>query len=155
MAWPITTIVAVYGAILSTISIGIHIFTQLISNRPKVKVKIYIGFVADPLSGKTPPVLFISALNPGQKVVTLSSAGLVLPDKNQLVLPNPYTNVTLPHELLPGKSCHIWIETKEIAKVLKANGFSGKVRLVGFYRDQIDKTYKSKPYRFDVDYWAK
>ncbi|MEW6226591.1 MAG: hypothetical protein AB1700_00635 [Bacillota bacterium] len=147
----ITAIVAVYGAVLATYTLVV----QLRENRFRVNVKISMGFLVSPLGGTSDTMLFLSASNAGQKVVTLSSQGFLLPNKNQLVIPYPQSNVTFPYELLPGKSCQTWIEAREIARALKLEGIYGEVKLVGFYRDQVDKTYRSKPYKFDVDGWGK
>jgi hypothetical protein len=146
----LTTIVAVYGAVLATYTL----IAQLRENRSKVNVKISTGFLAF-AEDTSDAMVFLSASNPGQKEVTLSSWGFVLPNKKQLFVPYPQSNVTFPYDLLPSKSCQIWIEAREIARALKSEGFSGKVKLVGFYRDQLDRTYRSKPYKFDVDDWAK
>jgi len=101
-------------------------------------------------------MIFLSASNPGQRAVTLSSHGFAIPRARiELVFPRPEISLTLPYELLPGKSCNIGVEEKEMAQALKSRGFSGKVKLIGIYRDQINNTYKSKSYEFDVEEWNK
>ena len=149
MAWTeyIIAAVAVYGACLSTYTLCV----QIIRNRPEVKVKISQGFLTSSVGGLSAQMLFLSASNSGQKTVTLSSCGIRIPYNKQLIIPNPKGDVRFPHELLPSKSCQIWIEASEIVETLKSGGFSGKINLIGFYRDQTDRTYKSKPYLFDIN----
>lgn len=147
----VTALVAVYGAGLATYNLIAH----LRGTKARVKVKISQGFVTDPLGRPSEPMIILSALNVGQKAVTLCSQGFLLPNGMKWVFPNPLSNVRFPYELLPGKSCQIWTEAARLARDLNAQGYSGKVKLVGFYRDQIDTTYKSKPYEFDVENWAK
>lgn len=147
----IIAIVALYGAVLSTYTLVV----QLRKDMFRIRVKISMGFLTFALGSTSDSMIFLSASNPGQKETTLSTQGFLLPDKNQLIFPNPQTNVTFPYRLLPGRNCQIWIEAREIARTLKSRNFSGKVKLIGFYRDQVDKVYKSKPYEFDVDDWAK
>jgi hypothetical protein len=147
----ITAVVALYGAVLST-----YMFiTQLRKEKFRIKVKITMGFMSFVSGSTSNAMVFLSASNPGQKAVVLSAQGFMLPDKRSMVFPNAQTNVTFPYELLPAKSCQIWIEAREIAETLKSHGFSKKVKLIGFYRDQLDKVYKSKPYKFDIDEWGK
>ncbi|MGB9845867.1 MAG: hypothetical protein ACPLF9_08930 [Methanothermobacter tenebrarum] len=151
MAWTeyIIAAVAVYGACLSTYTLCV----QIIRNRPKVKVKISQGFLTSSMGRLSASMLFLSASNLGQKTVTLSSFGIRIPYNKQLIIPNPEGDVRFPHELLPGKSCQIWIEVSEIVETLKSEGFSGKINLIGFYRDQTDRTYRSKPFNFDISAW--
>jgi len=147
----VTALVAVYGAGLATY----NLIAQLRSSKARIKVEISLGFLTYPLGELSEPMVILSALNVGQKAVTLCSQGFLLPNGKKLVFPNPLSNVRFPHELLPGKSCQIWTEAARLARDLNAQGYSCKVKLVGFYRDEIDTIYKSKPYEFDVENWAK
>jgi hypothetical protein len=96
-------------------------------------------------------VLILSALNTGSKTVTMSSMGLILPDKKYLFFVYPTSDVTFPYELAEGKNCKVWTSLEQLAKDLKKEGFSGNVKLIGFYRDAIDNKYRSKPLKFNVD----
>jgi hypothetical protein len=64
-------------------------------------------------------------------------------------------NVILPHELLPGKSCSIWLGAKEVANALRQRNVSGKVKLVGYYKDATGRIYRSRPAVFDTNEWPK
>jgi hypothetical protein len=139
----IIALVALYGAILSTYTL----ITQLRRDRFRVRVQISRGIF--PLASGN-EMVFLSASNPGQKAVTLDFFGFILPDKQRLLFPNFQSNREFPYELLPGKSCKIWIELTDVVSTLKKYRFTGKVKLRGYYKDQVDNLYKSKPFKFDV-----
>lgn len=148
----ITALVAVYGSILATYTA----IARWREKRARINVKTSLGFIAQRLTGSSEPMVFLSASNPGSKAITLSSWGLLLPNRKHLVFPYPLgSDVRFPYELLPGTSCHVWVEAKEIARAMRAEGYSDKAKVVGFYRDQVDRTYKSKPFEFDVEDWPK
>jgi len=116
------------GAGVAIIGAGVSLYTLILRKEKfKIKVKVTTGF----LGSTSDAMVFLSASNPGQRLVTLSGQGFTLVDKRSLVFPK--TNVIFPYELLPGKSCQIWIEARRIAETLKSYGFSGKVKLIGFY----------------------
>lgn len=143
----IIALVALYGAVLSTYTL----IMNLQKEKFKINVTIAMGFLTLHSGGTSNAMLFLSASNPQQRVTTLSGQGLILPGRKNLIFPSPQSNVSFPHELAPGKSCQIWIEAREIAKSLKSYGFHGKIKLTGFYRDQLNKVYKSKAYKFNID----
>lgn len=145
MEW-ITAVVALYGAILSTISI---IETRKVKQR-KVVVKFSSGFVCG-LVDPGPFRIFLTASNPGYRSVTLTQPGIILPDGKTIVFLDLQSNVNFPHELLEGKSCTVWVDANEIAQRLRANGFKGEVKLVAFFRDALDTKYISKLMKFNID----
>jgi len=146
----LTALVALYGAVLATY----NFIVQLKGRKASVKVQISQGFIASPL-GASEPMVILSALNVGEKAVTLCEQGFILPNGMRMVYPDPLSDVGFPHELTPGKSCRVWTEAAGFARELKEQGYPGTVKLIGFYRDQIDTTYTSRPYQFAVEDWAK
>jgi hypothetical protein len=98
-------------------------------------------------------VLTIRASNLGHKSVTLSSQGFILPDNKRMFLRNPGSDVRFPHVLAPERSCTVWVDAHELARHLKSEGYGGKIKLVGFYLDQVDRIYKSRGWEFDVEEW--
>jgi hypothetical protein len=146
----ITLVIASYGAILSTYSV----WSKRKEQKRELKVLLRYGVVSNSiLSHRPSTMLFICALNTGKKTVTLTSMGLILPrkDKNYFTFIRPDSNVSFPHDLLEGKSCDVWTETKKLAENLKQEGFSGKIKLKGYYGDAIGRRYKSKSINFDID----
>ena len=148
----VTALVAVYGAILATYTA----VARWREKRVRIHVEVSLGFTVDQLAGSSEPMVFLSASNPGSKAITLSPWGLALPNRKLLSFHNPLgSDVQFPHELAPETSCRAWVEAKEIARAMKTEGYSDKTKVVGFYRDQVGRTYKSKPFEFDVEDWPK
>ena len=146
----ITALVAAYGSILATYTA----IARWREKRARINVKISLGFITQRSTGPSEPMVILSASNSGSKAITLSSWGLVLPNRTHLSFPYPLgSDVRFPHELSPETSCRVWVAAKETARVMRAEGYSDKAKVVGFYRDQVDRTYKSKPFEFDVEDW--
>jgi len=139
-------VIALYGAILAT-AIALARRREC---RTEIKVKVSSGFLtfADRLSD---PMIIVEASNVGHRPVTLSAPFLVLPDGKSMVLLNVGSDVDYPHELVPGRNCRIWIEAESVAEELRRAGFSGKVMLVGAFRDQSGCEWKGRPYRVEID----
>ena len=152
--------VAVYGAILSTILAILEVYRFRAEQRerePRIRVEIARGFMRQG-DAVGPDLIFLDAANAGDKNVTLSFPALLLPDGKYLMTPIPRgdeSNVTFPCELLPGRSCSTWREAGNLARSLRKNGYSGRIEIVGEYRDAVGNSYKSKPFNFDIDYWSK
>ena len=140
----ITAIVAIYGAALAT-------YTYFSSKRIKIKVVLETRF----LTHNPQPMFALEASNHGKIAVTLDSMGINIPGKNTVsFFPEyPSISISLPHELVPGKSGSIYINIRNLAVTLKNSGYSGTIDITGFYRDQLDRTFKSKKYKFNIDSW--
>jgi hypothetical protein len=147
MNWTVATgVVAVYGALLSTWN---ALSTQW-EKRRRLAVKISYGCETyGPQLG--PYSIIVTALNKGTPSMTLSGAGIRLPDGRDTAYLGQSGNARFPHELESGKSCLICLPVQSFAQQLKTAGFSGNVRLAGYYRDALDKTYLSKEFDFDVE----
>jgi hypothetical protein len=143
----ITLLIAIYGALLSTYSV----WNARQEHRREIKVELSYGFMRNALAEVSPPLLILSAMNTGAKTVTLTSTGLVLPRKKYLFFAQPESNVAFPHDLPEGKSCSVWIANEELAKDLKREGYSGRVKLIGYYKDAVGGYYKSKSVKFNVE----
>lgn len=139
----ITLAIALWGAILSTYKA----FSDYTKKSRKVRVYLAYGFST---GLEAVPTLSISAQNTGFRDVTLNSAGFVLPDKKYLLLYHPRGTVNLPHTLSEGTECTVFITQRELAEDLLRNGFSGNIKLGGYYRSAVGKTYKSKSIDFDI-----
>ena len=122
--WPtiITAIVALYGAILSTVSI----LSQRKDKKRQILVKLSNGFLTfgPELS---PAMLFIEASNPGHIPVNINSPGIILPDKRTIVFPSPQGDVSFPHSLPPGENCRVWTDLKQLSHQLLNKGVKSSV----------------------------
>ena len=145
----ITLIIAVYGAILSTYMT----WNARQEHKREIKVQTSFGFIKSPFSGVSPLMIISTAMNTGRKTVTLSSVGLILPnkDKEYLTFLKPNSAVSFPYDLVEGKSCQVWDTAKELAVDLKREGYSGRINLKGYYKDAIGNEFRSKPLRFNID----
>jgi hypothetical protein len=82
--------------------------------------------------------------------VTLDGGGILLPDGGTVVSFAP-SGTRFPKELESGKSYLICMPVQSVGQQMKKAGFSGTVRLAGYFRDALDKTYSSKRFVFDVE----
>jgi hypothetical protein len=140
----------------SVVAVLISIYTlhiQRQEKKPKIEVEINISLLAFGPQASD-PVVMLTAKNPGKQTVTLSMPGFLLPQDMNASLPYPQSNVNFPFELSPEKSCSVWIDIKKFARQLKSEGFYGKVTLIGYYRDLVGRTYKSKKWEFNTDMWV-
>ena len=146
----ITLFIALFGVCLSTAKV----LFDYSKNIRKLKVQINFGFLTDTDVIASKMGISIVAMNVGYREITLNSMGYILPDKKYLIsMPqrNLKSNVKFPCTLSEGKECTVWEPQKKLATDLKDNGYSGKIKLIGYYGSAIGKTYKSKPVDFDID----
>ena len=154
VTWPqiITAIVAVYGAIMSTI-------TFIINRKEKIRqisVTFSNGSLVYTSNNRSDLMLFITVANPGNRPVTINVPRIRLPNKRTFVFPNPQSNVNFPHRLEDGADCVIWIDMELLARQLKSSGFKGRIKLIAEVNDATGKIYSSKKkWTLDIDQWIK
>ncbi len=146
----ITILIAIYGAILSTF----NRITQWRNNMFRLNVKIK-WVMPEPLGDLREPTVFLVASNPGKRIITLSSCGFFAPDNKKLPFIFRESTLNFPYELESGKSCKEIFTAREIATELDMAGYNGEIELVGFYSDGLDRKYKSKLWKFNIDDWEK
>jgi hypothetical protein len=145
----LTALIAIYGAGLST-----YMFiAQQKSNQPQINVNIKTGNLYYANGDVSENMIFITASNIGLRPVSLLSMGILMPNKRYLTVLDPDTNAKFPHDLPPGQSHDIWVKGSALAKGLKGEGLSGKIKLIGFYGDGVGTRHKSKPFRFNIESW--
>jgi hypothetical protein len=144
--WAVTTVIAGYGAVLSTY----NAVTSRRQNKHQIIVTVSYGFVPrGPDLGDE--MLIIEAANQGHRSMTVTSAGLLLPDRRQLFYMGSSGTVGLPHHLTEGTSCKQWTPLAEIERELRKSGFTGQVNVRGFYLDALSNRHLSKPLKIDVN----
>jgi len=158
----LTAVLAIWGAGLSTY----NTYQQRRMNKPNINIEIQDGHFNKilkysswgPESEKDVPAVIFVAINKGQKAITLDDFDLRLRDNEKINvdfqkerLTYTQDNLTFPCELLPGKRVgyHIYIE--DIAQALREMGYSGKMKLIGSFKDQTGKVYSSSSYCLDID----
>lgn len=154
-AWQIVTsvivaIIAVYGAVLSTIN-----FLKKRSDlRPHVSISIYSGLI--PLKdGKSEPNLVVEAVNNGFKKVILQPPKLILPDMHQYIFPISSHMSRYPCHLNEGETCIVARKLSSIASDLIAAGYSGKITVLAQATDNMNNRYSAKkPFKLLIDDWV-
>lgn len=144
-----TTLVAVYGAALAT-------YTLIHDRRDKRRVIVVKSHIAIPVyqgRGAGDPLFMINAVNPGSRTVHLAGAGFRIGRKKGFALFQPQGDVKFPHALEEGKSCSVWLESRDLAQQLMELGYIGKQTLRGYFQDSVGTQYFSKPVKFNVDEW--
>lgn len=146
----VTAIVAVYGAIMSTVT--------FVVNRRDKKRKLEVKFSNGSLTygnKLSELMLFINVSNPGNRAVKINVPRIILPDGKTIVFPNPQSDVKFPHLLEEGRKCMVWAEMKYLAKQLKDAGYSGVINLKADVEAETGKRYTSqKTWKLDIEEWA-
>ena len=131
--------VGVWGAALST-------YTAVARRNEKrrgIKVRFVVVYPTG-AGGIGPAHFSVEAANAGDRTTTLTGVGIALPrDKNIYVL-RPQM-VSFPCDLRSGQSVSELIVESEVRSQLRNEGFSGTVRLRGFYDDVFGAKHLSKP----------
>ena len=126
----ITTLLAIWGALLSTFAIGWNIYRHF-SEKGRLKVDCYIGKYIDSIEGVSKQDLLVwSITNIGNRLVIISNIGGAFSDCDFMLT----TRNQLPHKLNPGEyileySPDLSILTKRIKEI--------------FVVDTIGKKYKA------------
>ena len=143
------------SAIVAAASVGslaTKVYYQRKSTNPNIKVVVNEGFLGSGDSGdfRSEKMVFVEARNCGERTVSLNSDGFLMPDKKKIIIGNPSRDKNLPLELSPEQSCKFWIEKETLIEGSKHYGYSGNVKIIGFYGDQVGRTYKSKPKKYEI-----
>lgn len=101
-------------------------------------------------------VLRVTARNSGEVQVILSSVTMCVPDlldKHMTVIPDG-DQIRLPFVLKPSDSHFVAIKLREIARSLREQGLSGKVKLEVFFTDKLGREFHCPNKTvFDIDEW--
>jgi hypothetical protein len=142
-----TVLLAAYGAALSTWVA----FTQRRDKHPRIQSKATYGFlgVGPQLSDQ---MVLMEIVNVGEMPVTISSGGLMLPNKATLLCGLHSDNSTnaLPHELTHGKSLMMWLDLREVKRALSQAGYSSSCKVRAKFTDQASRAYVSRPLKISI-----
>jgi hypothetical protein len=140
----IPTIIAAYGAILSTI-LAIH---ELVKGRPRVKVSASHGYLYNGMGMPSEPVIMIEAVNVGAGTIHLNGCGWLNRDGTRQHITIPYPPGALPMHLNERKKC---------TTVYAGRWFRDKAdhkKIVGVYfQDETGKNRTGKIKRRDKEMW--
>lgn len=109
------------------------------------KIIVEIGHTSD-------NSILIAATNIGYENVTFSLVGFILPNNKLSWNPLDVQKYQIPYTLHVGKSITMPQGTpKQLAIKLKDDGYSGKIKLRGFFKIDTDIILKSKSFDFDIE----
>jgi uncharacterized membrane protein YjgN (DUF898 family) len=97
-------LIAIFIATLSLFVSVYALYLQHNQHNERLKVKGSFGFLATQ-GDLSEGMVLLEASNIGHRSITISSFGLAMPNKKVMLLPYRQQHVSLPHELLAGKSC--------------------------------------------------
>lgn len=143
----ITAIVAVWGAVLSTI---VYVGNRK-ANRRTLSVSLAVG--VDPYSLDRQPLLLTTVANPGLRTITVQGYELDIGNKRRLLIMNPRADVKLPHPLQEGQSCHFWIPVSDVANQFSSDTPSGIAQVSAVVKDAVDGVHRSAPLVGKVSDW--
>lgn len=143
------TAIAAYGAGLTTVGAVVGGVVKWRDRKPHVKVALTYGILAYVSQGKL--ALIIKLSNPGNRPVTIKSAGLELPDKRTFYMPYLPGTTNLPFELGPGQGQSFWMEPRVVAEELRDQHFPNMMKLRAFCLDAVGNQYNSKRIDFNVE----
>jgi len=152
-----TLIIAIWGAVLGTLSFVWQVISYVIERRPKIEVSISFGTM-DILSALQ-DVIVLEAVNRGSVKVSFSSLPTFLlsngtvKEEQQLITRSLF-GANFPYDLEPRKNVPLYILMSKLVESLKAKGFSGRIKLTGLFVDALGNRYKSEPLDLDIDYWS-
>lgn len=133
--------------------------------KPRIRVTIYESRLPDrselkkvsseksfhEMWDKQPKYVFVRADNIGNKSVTLLSPKISAPNHLDFVPDLNETDsrwqstVDFPHELMPAKSCNVWVPLENLKNYLRrGEGFEGKMTLRAAYVGEVGNEYYSK-----------
>jgi len=141
-----TLLLAVWGALLSTYKV----VSDYRKNFRRIKVVLSSGF-HNQGNNVGPSVITSRAVNMGSREVTLNSMGYILPDGKKAIIIEPQSNVIFPHSLSEGKDCYVWKDQRKWAEELRNHGYSGRIKIRGYYGSNTGEIFKSEPIDFDIE----
>jgi len=145
----IIALVALYGAGLSTYTLIMSISNQ----KRKVTATLTWGVIGD--NQRPSWVFFLTAANPGNRTVTLSTPYILLPNGKRFVIPQMPGNVVFPHDLEEGKNCIAWFPISDVIQALTDEGYQNNISIIGVFTDALGTDYKSKEFIGNLSEWKK
>lgn len=131
---------------------AIHtIWSRWDSKREKVEVKKSFGFLTYGNRISEQYYLFLECASHSEKVVSLSSCYLELPDKKTIPAYSENAfGLTFPYELSPGKSFRYAFNTEILTNTLIKHGYKEKVKLKPFFTTEQGNIFEGKKFHYPL-----
>ena len=145
METPLTLVdwIPIAISLISLFVSGLALGLQRRATKEIASVSISRGFLAT-TSREPKDCLFVDAINNGERVITISSYGLIIPSGDLFTVPlSPY-NPSLPVELGPGKKAQFVILLSSLNPKLLELGYAGSIKLKPRIRTQSDKFFSGR-----------
>jgi len=142
MEFTVTTGIAVYGAIVSTVAL-------VLARRDKTpRLRVSGSFSVN--TWEQGLQLTLKAANPGEKEVTLSCHGFILPGRKKLIT-SPRDGVSIPVRI-PANSSHVtWTPLASVVVQLRRQGYSGYIRVRPFCIDACERMFTGRALPIDIE----
>lgn len=144
-------VLATYGAVLSTVTVGL----TFLRNRRKLRVTCTVAYYMDVT--RFDPYVQIVAVNLGRRPVTVTSIGWTVPNgKYMLASPSvddvqARTNTPLPATLSDGESAKMMVSLAKLKAGLREANLKGDVALLPQVGDSAGSTHEGKAFILDPD----
>lgn len=148
-------LIAIFIATLSLFVSVYALYLQHNQHNERLKVKGSFGFLATQ-GDLSEGMVLLEASNIGHRSITVSSFGLAMPNKKVMLLPYRQQHVSLPHELLAGKSCTMCMPLIEVARTLAREGVPENAKIIPQFSTQSGKIFNGKAIKVqNLLAWAK
>ncbi|MCK4594379.1 hypothetical protein KAU45_07740 [bacterium] len=142
----IIAIVALYGAVIATITL----IAQIKSKKRKMAVTLDIKMVVSPTIQDY--TIELCARNIGNKVIYVSAFELSLPGYHYIDL-EPIVPIELPKLIRSGESASYNFRIDKLVSFLQEQQINTIKEICGIVHDQIGKCYTSNKLNFDIKLW--
>lgn len=128
------------------------IWSKWDSKREKLEVKNNSGFLTYETRISEEYYLFLECINHSERMVTLASCYLELPDKKNI--PGYHQNVFglhFPFELNPGKSFRYAFDAASLTNTLLKQGFKSHVKIKPVFTTEKGNRFEGKPFLYPLE----
>jgi hypothetical protein len=150
----ITDWVAIYGAVIGSISAALYLRNWWY-DRPHIKVEVAYAMGFGAFVNKH--LISLSAINTGKQTVYISGSGFQVQENRNIIFidsPQGMPQPKFPVELLPNNKFTIYFSIPELAKALIEEN-NGQLPLTAWFTDATDKYYKEKINPINFHSWIK
>lgn len=127
------------------------IWSKWDSKREKVEVKKSFGFLTYESRISDEYYLFLECINHGEKILSLSSCYLELPNKKNIpAYLNNVFGLNFPYELSSGKNFRYAFNTEYLTNTLIKQGYKEQVKLKPIFTTQKGNTFEGKIFDYPL-----
>jgi len=147
-----TTAIAVYGALLATLSFGLSLWLGILKVKekmPKLRISQSISRFIDSFGKSSEQMIEIEGLNVGRGQITITGVGWILIDGTKLQYMRPYL-LKIPAEIQERKKVIFYFPCRWLKKEEHAEDIRW-----AFFIDEMGKTWKKRLPKRKIKKWLK